>query len=50
MMLGNLIYRQFSDARNWPFGAALALALMAVVMLALTFYALRISKKQEEAA
>jgi len=49
MMLGNLIYRQFSDARNWPFGAALALALMAVVMLALTFYALRISKKQEEA-
>jgi len=50
MMLGNLIYRQFSDARNWPFGAALALSLMAVVMLALTFYALRISKKQQEEA
>jgi len=41
MMLGNLIFRQFSDARNWPFGAALSLVLMAVVMLALTFYALR---------
>jgi len=49
MMLGNLIYRQFSDARNWPFGAALALALMAVVMLALTFYALRLSQQQRKA-
>ncbi|MGH8351976.1 MAG: ABC transporter permease [Pseudomonas sp.] len=41
MMLGNLIFRQFSDARNWPFGAALALVLMAAVMLVLTFYAMR---------
>lgn len=41
MMLGNLIFRQFSDARNWPFGAALSLVLMAAVMLVLTFYALR---------
>ncbi|MDF3934018.1 ABC transporter permease [Pseudomonas citronellolis] len=41
MMLGNLIFRQFADSRNWPFGAALSLVLMAVVMLALTFYALR---------
>lgn len=41
MMLGNLIFRQFSDARNWPFGAALSLVLMAAVMLALTFYAMR---------
>lgn len=41
MMLGNLIFRQFSDSRNWPFGAALSLVLMAVVMLALTFYAMR---------
>ncbi|WBG64258.1 ABC transporter permease [Pseudomonas citronellolis] len=41
MMLGNLIFRQFADARNWPFGAALSLVLMAAVMLALTFYAMR---------
>ncbi|WP_371370127.1 ABC transporter permease [Pseudomonas sp. QL9] len=41
MMLGNLIFRQFADSRNWPFGAALSLVLMAVVMLALTFYAMR---------
>jgi len=46
MMLGNLIYRQFSDARNWPLGSALSLALMAVIMLALTFYALRITRQQ----
>ncbi|SNR83173.1 ABC transporter permease [Pseudomonas segetis] len=41
LMLGNLIFRQFSDARNWPFGAALALVLMAAVMLVLMFYAMR---------
>lgn len=41
MMLGNLIFRQFADSRNWPFGAALSLVLMASVMLALTFYAMR---------
>ena len=41
MMLGNLIFRQFADSRNWPFGAALSLVLMAAVMLALTFYAMR---------
>lgn len=41
MMLGNLIFRQFSDARNWPFGAALSLVLIAAVMLLLMFYAMR---------
>ncbi len=41
MMLGNLIFRQFADARNWPFGAALSLVLMAAVMLILTVYAWR---------
>lgn len=46
MMLGNLIFRQFSDARNWPFGAALSLVLMAAVMLVLTLYALRAERRQ----
>jgi len=41
MMLGNLIFRQFSDSRNWPFGAALSLVLMGAVMLVLMFYAMR---------
>lgn len=46
MMLGNLIFRQFSDARNWPFGAALSLVLMAAVMLMLTLYAARTQRRQ----
>ena len=46
MMLGNLIFRQFSDARNWPFGAALSLVLMAAVMLVLTVYALRAQRQR----
>ncbi|MGP8540985.1 ABC transporter permease [Pseudomonas protegens] len=46
MMLGNLIFRQFSDARNWPFGAALSLVLMATVMLVLTVYALRAQRQK----
>ncbi len=46
MMLGNLIFRQFSDTRNWPFGAALSLVLMAAVMLVLTVYALRAQRQK----
>lgn len=33
MMLGNLIYRQFGEARNWPFGATLSVALLSIVAL-----------------
>ena len=29
MMIGNLIQNQFLQARNWPFGAAIALTLTA---------------------
>ncbi|MCB1882538.1 MAG: ABC transporter permease [Geminicoccaceae bacterium] len=41
LMIGNLIQSQFGAARNWPFGAALAFALLAIVLLAMAFYALR---------
>jgi spermidine/putrescine transport system permease protein len=41
MMIGNLIQIQFGASRNWPFGAALAFALLAIVLLAMTVYALR---------
>jgi len=37
-MDGNLIAIQFGSSRNWPFGSAAALILMAVVMLALLLY------------
>lgn len=35
MMIGNLITEQFLKARNWPFGAALSVLLMAPVFLSL---------------
>ncbi|HEU0122782.1 MAG TPA: ABC transporter permease [Bryobacteraceae bacterium] len=33
IMIGNLIQNQFTTARDWPFGAAISLALMALVMI-----------------
>lgn len=38
LMIGNLIELQFGQARNWPFGSAIALVLMALVMLSLLTY------------
>jgi len=37
-MIGNLIELQFGQARNWPFGSAIALVLMVLVMLSLMAY------------
>lgn len=39
LMLGNLVQIQFSTARNWPFGSAIAMILMAAVMLFLMVHA-----------
>jgi len=39
LMLGSLIQMQFSSSRNWPFGSALALLLLALVLVALVIYA-----------
>lgn len=41
LMIGNLIQGQFGAARNWPFGAALAFALLALVLVAMLIYLLR---------
>jgi spermidine/putrescine transport system permease protein len=38
VMIGNLIQNQFTTARDWPFGSAVSLALMAVVMLLLAVF------------
>ncbi len=38
MMLGNLIELQFGQGQNWPLGAALSIALLAIVMVALIVY------------
>jgi len=41
VMIGNLIQNQFTTARDWPFGSAVSLALMAVVMLLLIVFVRR---------
>ncbi len=41
MMIGSLIQQQFGQARNWPFGAALAFVLLALVLAALALRTLR---------
>jgi spermidine/putrescine transport system permease protein len=41
LMIGSLIQQQFGQSRNWPFGAALAFVLLALVLLALMAHALR---------
>lgn len=38
MMLGNLIEQQFLSARNWPFGSALAMMVMSVMLVLLMGY------------
>jgi spermidine/putrescine transport system permease protein len=38
VMIGNLIQNQFSTARDWPFGSAVALALMGLVMAILLVF------------
>lgn len=38
LMLGNLVEQQFLSARNWPFGAALAMLVMTAVLVLLFFY------------
>ena len=45
LMIGNLIYLQFGSSRNWPFGSAIALILMAMVLVSLLYY-LRVSGRQ----
>ncbi|HEY5598677.1 MAG TPA: ABC transporter permease [Kiloniellales bacterium] len=41
LMIGSLIQNQFGSARNWPFGAALAFALLGIVLLAIAVYLMR---------
>ncbi|MDO6965315.1 ABC transporter permease [Rhizobium alvei] len=47
MMLGNLIEMQFGQGRNWPLGAALAITLTLLVLVALIWYTKITSGKKE---
>jgi spermidine/putrescine transport system permease protein len=38
MLVGNLIQQQFGASRDWPFGAAISMALMVLTMISLQFY------------
>jgi spermidine/putrescine transport system permease protein len=46
VMIGNLIEQQFLDARDWPFGSVLALALMLVMTLLLLLQGWAISREK----
>jgi spermidine/putrescine transport system permease protein len=38
MLIGNLIQQQFTQARNWPYGAALSLALMVMTLISMAIF------------
>jgi spermidine/putrescine transport system ATP-binding protein len=38
MLVGNLIQQQFGTSRDWPFGAAISMALMVLTMISLQLY------------
>ena len=47
-MTGNVIERQFLQARNWPFGSALSMVLMASVLLILLAIGWRAARSRQE--
>lgn len=49
-MLGNLIEQQFLAARNWPFGSALAMMVMSVMLVLLLVYVLASGRRGTDAA
>jgi spermidine/putrescine transport system permease protein len=49
LMIGNLIQNQFASARNWPFGSAASLVMLALVLAAVVGW-LRIRDRAEELA
>lgn len=44
MLVGNIIEQQFLAARNWPFGAALAMLILGTVLVLMLIYVLRIRR------
>ncbi|MEO9823850.1 MAG: ABC transporter permease [Paracoccaceae bacterium] len=48
LMIGNLVEQQFLSARNWPFGAALSMMIMTVVLIVMIFYVTRVLRMGQE--
>ncbi|WGV15521.1 ABC transporter permease [Fuscovulum ytuae] len=46
LMIGNLVEQQFLSARNWPFGAALSMIIMSVVLFVLLIAVTRARRGQ----
>ena len=44
VLVGNLVQNQFTTARDWPFGSAISIALMALVTVLLVFFLRRESE------
>lgn len=44
LMTGNLIEQQFLSSRNWPFGSALAMVVMSIVLVVLAVFSARARK------
>ncbi len=49
VMTGSLIEQQFLSARNWPFGAALGMLVMAAVLVLLMAYVAILAREERRA-
>lgn len=50
LMIGNLIEQQFLSARNWPFGAALSMVVMAAILVLLLLYVRQMTREEQTTA
>jgi spermidine/putrescine transport system permease protein len=48
MMIGNLVEQQFLYARNWPFGAALSMIIMATVLVLMLLYVMLVLRRSSD--
>jgi spermidine/putrescine transport system permease protein len=48
--IGNLIGQQFLDSRNWPFGSAIAMAVIALMTIVVLLYVRLLSRSQRYAS
>jgi spermidine/putrescine transport system permease protein len=49
LLLGNLIYNEFLEVRNWPMGASMSIALTVIMLLFLWVYSKFTNKEQRQA-
>jgi spermidine/putrescine transport system permease protein len=47
LFAGNLIAQQFLEARDWPFGSAIAMVVIAALTIALLVYARAVGRQEQ---